>query len=545
MIGRLRRGVNSGSIFQQFTGINLRRTKNLPRTVRWLYDELEMETNQLNRNNKIWSKYLQCVESNQAAFLPQSIHQFVLQRCTNKPPKKFDRSVIERYLHNQDRLRFTIDQMRINNFKPTLEDYKFILDRFALMGSRSGCRRIMREVLDNGLQLDLECYNTTLMAYVRWIHRQKRNNHQDTRPQRIISAEISGLLEEMAKNSIQPNEDTYNYVLSILKDIQDFDGLIQLLESTYGIDISNPDQQPIQFLDFHAQNPEIIPPKVSPSVLRSIIDAVGNHSNLSTLISVFEALVNPITKDGIQTYVWKVTPEEASTSQVSIKGKNLSVSVLDRLLYHITQKGPSFLVKHYLQYAMWAYNEEKANNMAYRNSILDNASLDSLKHAHMRIPRIFFSAQLLTSIRIGVLDHHGIKIGVIRYLIDKLPMIIQSQEEEYQELANWTKEYESKVNELLTNEEATKMDNETFDNLLSKFETDIKLLNERASTLKLHNRFLRVAGNTWMPKVWEQVASRRRQSREKVRLQAEKEEREEKAKTLQDDYFVAASAPVS
>ncbi|TIC58699.1 hypothetical protein E3Q05_00726 [Wallemia mellicola] len=533
MIGRLRRGVNSGSIFQQFTGINLRRTKNLPRTVRWLYDELEMETNQLNRNNKIWSKYLQCVESNQAAFLPQSIHQFVLQRCTNKPPKKFDRSVIERYLHNQDRLRFTIDQMRINNFKPTLDDYKFILDRFALMGSRSGCRRIMREVLDNGLQLDLECYNTTLMAYVRWIHRQKRNNHQDTRPQRIISAEISGLLEEMAKNSIQPNEDTYNYVLSILKDIQDFDGLIQLLESTYGIDISNPDQQPIQFLDFHTQNPEIIPPKVSPSVLRSIIDAVGNHSNLSTLISVFEALVNPITKDGIQTYVWKVTPEEASTSQVSIKGKNLSVS------------GPSFLVKHYLQYAMWAYNEEKANNMAYRNSILDNASLDSLKHAHMRIPRIFFSAQLLTSIRIGVLDHHGIKIGVIRYLIDKLPMIIQSQEEEYQELANWTKEYESKVNELLTNEEATKMDNETFDNLLSKFETDIKLLNERASTLKLHNRFLRVAGNTWMPKVWEQVASRRRQSREKVRLQAEKEEREEKAKTLQDDYFVAASAPVS
>ncbi|TIA99904.1 hypothetical protein E3P77_02469 [Wallemia ichthyophaga] len=546
MISRFRRGANTASLFEKFTGVNLRRAKNLPRSVRWLYDELELESEELNKNNKIWQKYRQCIDSNQAGFLPLSIHQFVLQRCTNSPPKKFDRNVIERYLHNQDRLRFIIDQMRIHNHSPSLEDYKFILNRFSLMGSRSGCRRIMREILDSGLPIDAACYNSTLMGYVRWIHRQNRNNHKDPRPQRIISAEISGLLEEMANKSIQPNQDTYNYVLSILKDIHDFDGLNQLLQSTYGIDIYNPDHQPIQFLDFLSQNPHISPPKVSPSVLRSIVDAVGNHSNLSTLISVFEALVNPIKTDGVQTYVWKTTPEEESSETVAVNGKNLSVTVFDRLLYHVTRQGPSFLAKHYIRYIISACKEERVANAAFRKNLLETATIDTLKYKHMKIPRIFFSAQLLTSIRLGLLDHHYQKMGVIKYMLEQLPFIMKEQAKEHDELREWMKAYEEKIVHLLNSDQGRALDDSTFNNLTTKLDTDLRIINDRTSTLKLHNRLLNVAGNTWMPQVWAQVAARRRQSRANVRMIAAKEERDAQLRNkMEQDYFVGASAPVT
>lgn len=414
------------------------------------------------------------------------------------------------------------------------------------MGSRSGCRRIMREIIDSGLPVDAECYNATLMGYVRWIHRQNRNNHQDTRPQRIISAEISGLLEEMAQKSIQPNQDTYNYVLSILKDIKDFDGLTQLLESTYGIDINNPDQQPIQFLDFLSQNPQITPPKVSPSVLRSIVDAVGNHSNLSTLISVFEALVNPIKKNGVQTYVWKATPEEIFSDSASVNGKNLSVTVFDRLLYHVTRQGPSFVAKHYINYTLAAYNEERAANAALRQHLLETATIETLKYTHMKIPRIFFSAQLLTSIRRGLLDHHYQKMGVMKYLIEQLPAIMREQEKDHDELREWAKAYEEKIAELLESGQGRALADDAFNKLIDKLETDLRLIDERASTLRLHNRFLRVAGNTWMPQVWAQVAARRRQSRTNVRLIAAMEQRDAQIKNkLEQDYFVAASAPMT
>ncbi|TIA92140.1 hypothetical protein E3P99_00735 [Wallemia hederae] len=549
MIGRLRRsvnGVNGTSLFQQFTGVDLRRAKNLPRSVRWLYDELEQESVDMNRNNKIWQKYLECIDSNQATHLPLKIHQFVLQRCTNKPPKKFDKGVIERYLHNQDRMRFIIDQMRIHNHAPTLDDYKFILSKFALMGSRSGCRRIMREIIDSKLAVDVDCYNAILMAYVRWIHRQNRNNHDDTRPQRIISAEISGLLEEMAVKAIQPNQDTYNYVLSILKDIKDFDGVNQLLRSTYGIDINNPDQQPIQFLDFLSQNPQITPPKVSPSVLRSIIDAVGNHSDLSTLISVFEALVNPIKRDGIQTYVWKPTVEETSSETVAVDGKNLSVTVLDRLLYHVTRQGPSFLAKHYIYYAFRVYNEQRSRNAIFREQLLENATLDTIRYSHLKIPRIFFSAQLLTTIRVGLLDHHYQKVGILRFVQEQLPGIMREQERECAELREWSKRYQEKVSELMSGAQAQQLDDTAFNTTISKIEKDMQLIQDRTSTLRLHNRFLRVAATTWIPQVCEQVAARRRQSRANVRVMAEAERRDAQLKQkLEEDYFVGAAAPAA
>ena len=495
---------SSSSLFHSFIHIqpplkfNLSLNSGLSSTpnIRRLYDEINNKSNK----NKIWSEYLRCIESDDVKLLPKSLHDFILRNCLDDPSRKYNKFHIERFVENQSRLRFIIDTMNMNNQKPNLDDYKFILKKFSNMGSRSGVRRVVREIIESGFKLDLDCYNLIFNSYVKYINRFQKIRPKNILPIRIVEAEVQGKLNEMAINDVKPNQLSFNYILSILKDCKNFDSVNNLLLTSYGIDLNNPDNQPIEFKEFLNNNPDFDPPTCNRFVLRTILDAIGNKNDLSTLISAFEMLHNPIITPKPQTYIYKPDEVDNVTNSVSVSGKNLSFHVFDKLFYHLCRIGPTFLVQHYINLLIHYYDQEYNQLSKQRRSTLvglrNKMTSKSIKDVKLSAPQLFFSASLLNTLRVGVLHSHAKKTGIITFTLNKIDELMYQHRREIDHLNNFIKQYESLVMEILIKENV--IQSIEANEIIKKVKTDLKFFEVRVKLLSDQNKYLDIAKSTWL-----------------------------------------------
>lgn len=398
--------------------------------------ELKDSLSRRGNPSRVWAYYTSALNVLGYEKLPLEIHQQVLRRCTassrelrvsatrrleagNKP------STPHIY---EGRFQAVIRNIRAMSEVPDLEDYHFILEQFAAVGHHVGVMHVYKELNYLGLIPRTKTFGLCLQAIA---HRLTLPEFRDNRERRLAQTRLmlSELISDMQKLAIPFTSVNLDLTIRILKDTLDMEGFESLMRWGYGIDLSNPDRAPLEYLGpgtissdlgLGEQTIQDLPQRqrFSTPALNTTLDVLGRMGNISKLIEAFEVLTQPLPQAnqhlfntfddeddfGLADGPPALPPPCASPNTTSY----------NTLLRYICRSGHATLARHYFLEAMWL---DRHTDSRLRRAILSHP-LHKVFAPHFAINR----GTLLPAFGESNRDKN---IGLMRWLSTKLPSILK------------------------------------------------------------------------------------------------------------------------
>ncbi|KAJ1311718.1 hypothetical protein OPQ81_010189 [Rhizoctonia solani] len=316
------------------------------------------------------------------------MHQVVLRRSVypvhNIKLPDFSLQPDPFVVRQETRLREVIFQMRADGSEPTLADYHFVLEQMAAMGHQRGAYNVYLEIIKSGLKITERTIALTLLALVRRHKMRIYDDHIGT-----VAAESYGIAERLIGDLLtlqkEPTEPISPMCLDLacraFKITGSLDRFTAMLRTFYGVDISQPDHLPLEFVErvqavqkAIANNEIGVPlfpipsiPKFSTHTLNTTLDMLGRSGKVLEMVSAFEVLTNPLPassrRDTYQYDTWEDDePEKDSSKSNSTSPRNWlanyvpsaspNTASLGFVIKHTVDSAKFDLCKHYLLLAI-------------------------------------------------------------------------------------------------------------------------------------------------------------------------------------------------
>ncbi|KAG8747232.1 hypothetical protein FRC10_001848 [Ceratobasidium sp. 414] len=332
-------------------------------------------------SNLIYDAYLRLVTDPLHAPLPQTMHQLVLRRVnppvSSIPLPSFSEQPDASVLRNETRLREVIFHMRAAGVEPTLGDYHFVLEHMAALGHQRAAYNVYMEVAKIGHKPTERTIALALLALVR---RHKMRIYDDhvaavlAESHRIADRLMGDLLGLQSNESAEPvSPMCLDLACRVFKVTGNLDKFLALLKTGYGVDISQPDYRPLEFVErmrghttsSSGSKPKLIVPRFSTHTLNTTLDMLGRSGKVREMVSAFEVLTNPlpasVRADSYQYDTWEDDEPETTVASSSRTPTRLSDYVpsatpntasLAFMIKHTVDSFKFDLCKHYLLFAI-------------------------------------------------------------------------------------------------------------------------------------------------------------------------------------------------
>ncbi|KDR83327.1 hypothetical protein GALMADRAFT_634341 [Galerina marginata CBS 339.88] len=402
-------------------------------------------TNALSTNASpafVWANYTNLLTALGNEPMPVELHQQVLRRCT--PPRSQLRRTLNRQLA-AGRFRFTppvfesrfqtlMGNIRSLGLRPTLDDYNYVLERFASVGYYEGSSQVYEELKRVGHIPDHKTFGFCFQAIA---HRLTLPVPKDLREEAVggMQSVFKSYMVDMRHYRIPMTTVNLDLTLRILKETLDFEGLEAIMRWGYGIDLSNPDRVALEYADPSTTSEDAATP-VAPfpfttTALNTTIDMLGHLGNVSKLVQAFEVLTQPLPQanqhffnsfESDEDDDFGIPVDVASSSKISPPSAIPNTTTYTLLLRHLCTQGHAIFARHYI-------------NQARR---LDRALSWSLKHMvkhrffkdkpfdDVPTPRFAINRHMLLSV-MGE-SNRDKNLGLMKWLSTQLPYLISKQE---------------------------------------------------------------------------------------------------------------------
>ena len=390
--------------------------------------------------SRVWSNYTNLLNFLGYEKLPLEIHQQVLRQCT--PPTAQLRTAATRrilvgnkpatpHIH-EGRFQTIIRTIRSFEMKPSLDDYNFILEQFAAVGHHLGAIHVYRELRQLGLIPVPKTYTLCLQAIG---HRLTLPIKRGTRSHLVEQCRtlLGNLTAEMHNFNIPFTSVNVDLTMRILKEILDMEGFEALMRWAYGIDLSNPDRTPLEYMGLNTavsgfSSPEQSrPPLPSPlpfstPALNTTIDILGRLGDVSKLIQTFEVLTMPL-PNAAQHQFASFDDDDFGTVDGFVAPKfnpphaPANTTTYNILLRHLSQGGHTALARHYLVQAM---HLDRRFDHKLRIAVM-NKPID-------QVPAPRFALNRGTLLSVYGVSNRDKNAGLMRWLASKLPRIVKRKQ---------------------------------------------------------------------------------------------------------------------
>jgi hypothetical protein len=219
--------------------------------------------------------------------------------------------------------------------------------------------------------------------------------------------------------------------MRILKETLDYEGFDCLMKWGYGIDLSNPDRVPLEYLGIGqrkttADIPDIglpalpYPLPFSTAALNTTIDMLGRFGDVSRLVQAFEVLTQPLPQASQHfsfdddDFGVPVTPPSFSLPYAEPNTTTFSM-----LIRHLCQKGHATLARHYI---LQLIDLDKKSKHFLR------VTLRSKAWDRLTAPRV--AANRGSFIAVFHESNRDKNVGLMRWLNAKLPKIVRKKQAE-------------------------------------------------------------------------------------------------------------------
>ncbi|KAF8761797.1 hypothetical protein RHS01_01067 [Rhizoctonia solani] len=350
---RLSFGIGSGFFNSSRSSFQLSRT--WPTTP----ESAELRVLLLRRDstvNAIYDAYLRLMNNPFHLPLPRTMHQVVLRRSVYpihriKQPN-FSLQPDQFVTRQETRLQEVIFQMRADGSEPTLADYHFVLEQMAAMVTE----------------------RTIALALLALVRRHKMWIFDDHVA--AVTGEAYGIAERLVGDLLALQKDLTEPISPMCLDLAcrsfkitgSLEKFMEMLKRGYGIDISQPDHLPVEFVERVQAIQKAIAnkgggaplfpvpdiPKFSTHTLNTTLDMLGRSGKVREMVSAFEVLTTPLPanarRDSYQYDTWEDDePEKASSNPASTSPRNW-------LANYVPSASPntaslSFMIKHTVNFA--------------------------------------------------------------------------------------------------------------------------------------------------------------------------------------------------
>ncbi|KAJ7781449.1 hypothetical protein B0H16DRAFT_1447890 [Mycena metata] len=334
-----------------------------------LYESLEIDGNP----SRVWANYTNLLTFLGYEQLPLEIHQQVLRKCT--PSSRLLRASATRrlFLGNvprtphlyEGRLQTVVRNIRALGVQPTLDDYNFILEQFAVVGHHFGVMQVYKELTSFGITPRTKTFGLCLQAIA---HRLTLPVALRDKDRRILVTRrmVSELVSAMKSLNIPFTSVNLDLTMRILKETTDMQGFEMLMKWGYGIDLANPDCPPLEYLayptDASSGVKAPIPQPFSTAALNMTIDTLGRLGNISRMVQAFEVLTAPLPQHSPNATSTSYNDEEDEDDfGVSVEpppppftppSARPNTTTYNLLLRHVSRAGHAVFARHYLVQAM-------------------------------------------------------------------------------------------------------------------------------------------------------------------------------------------------
>ncbi|CAE7105947.1 unnamed protein product [Rhizoctonia solani] len=325
--------------------------------------------------NAIYDAYLRLMNNTFHLPLPRTMHQVVLRRCVwpihrIKMPN-FSLQPDPFVVRQETRLREAIFQMRADGSEPTMADYHFVLEQMAAMGHQRGAYNVYLEIVKSGHQVTERIIALTLLALVR---RHKMRIYDDHIASVVsesygITERLIGDILTLQKNLTEPiSPMCLDLACRAFKITGSLDKFTSMLKMGYGVDISQPDHLPLEFVErtqaiqkamaSKATGAPLFPvpeiPKFSTHTLNTTLDMLGRSGKPLQMVAAFEVLTNPLPastrRDSYQYDIWEDDePERDSPNSASTSPRNWLANYVPSAAPNTTSL--AFMIKHTVNFA--------------------------------------------------------------------------------------------------------------------------------------------------------------------------------------------------
>ncbi|KAG8715465.1 hypothetical protein FRC11_003964 [Ceratobasidium sp. 423] len=303
------------------------------------------------------------------------MHQVVLRRSVwpvdkIKPPN-FSLQLDPFVVRQETRLREVIFQMRADGSEPTLADYHFVLEQMAAMGHQRGAYNVYLEIIKAGHKATERTIALALLALVR---RHKMRIYDDEIG--AVVAESYGIAERLIADLLELQKDLTQPISPMCLDLAcrtfkitgRLDKFMAMLKIGYGVDVSQPDHLPVEFVErvqaiqkamtSKGIEARLFPiqeiPKFNTHTLNTTLDMLGRSGKPLQMVSAFEVLTNPLPantrRDSYQYDTWEDDEPEKDPSN------SISTSPRNWLANYVPSAKPNtaslaFMIKHTVDFA--------------------------------------------------------------------------------------------------------------------------------------------------------------------------------------------------
>jgi hypothetical protein len=318
--------------------------------------------NQDAKSYRVWGSYFDFCSQYGPQELPPEIHSAVLRRCV--PPTKVVRELALQNLQKgvqtttphmwEYRFQTVMGWLDLSGGTPTLEDYHFILEQFAVSGHFHGSKAVLQELKRYNITPTYKTYGLCLQCAA---HRLKLPCNDAVRGGLVTESSklCLEILEGMSKDNVPCTSVNLDLCIRILKESVDVPAFEKFLQIGYGIDLSFPDQPPLKILQTNpdqdqSEFPNYLP--FSTSALNTTIDILGRRKLISRMVSAFEVLTKPLdsyygasSRDFDDDDDWPVYTQDNKSKPPSAKPNTTSYNYL---IKNIANANKFALARHYI-----------------------------------------------------------------------------------------------------------------------------------------------------------------------------------------------------
>ncbi|KAJ7179330.1 hypothetical protein C8R46DRAFT_1073429 [Mycena filopes] len=395
-----------------------------------LFESLEIDGNPA----RVWTNYTNLLTFLGYEQLPLEIHQQVLRKCT--PSSRLLRASATRrlFLGNvprtphlyEPRLQAVVRNIRALGASPTLDDYNFILEQFAVVGHHFGVMQVYKEMTSLGITPRTKTFGLCLQAIA---HRLTLPVALKDKERRIAVTRrmVSELVDAMKSLNIPFTSVNLDLTMRILKETTDMRGFEMLMRWGYGIDLANPDRPPLEYLvnptNAAAGVKAPTPQPFSTAALNMTIDTLGRLQNISRMVQAFEVLTAPLpprsSNDRLSSYNDEDDEDDFGVSVESPPPftppfARPNTTTYNILLRHVSRAGHAVFARHYLNQAI-RLEKEVFNTLRYNS-------------AHMPlqdVPAPHFSINRGTLLSVFGESNRDRNLGLMRWLSLRLSAILK------------------------------------------------------------------------------------------------------------------------
>ncbi|CAE6522534.1 unnamed protein product [Rhizoctonia solani] len=324
--------------------------------------------------NAIYDAYLRLMNNTFHLPLPRTMHQVVLRRCVFPVHKivlpDFSLQPDQFVVRQETRLREVIFQMRADGSEPTLADYHFVLEQMAAMGHQRGAYNVYLEIIKTGHKVTERTIALTLLALVRRHKMRIYDDHVSS-----VAAESYGIAERLIGDLLTLQQDLTEPISPMCLDLAcrafkvtgSLDKFMTMLKIGYGVDISQPDHLPLEFVERvqamqkattdKGSKAPLFPvsemPKFSTHTLNTTLDMLGRSGKPLQMVSAFEVLTNPLPpntrRDSYQYDTWEDDEPEKDSNLASNSPRNWLARYVPSAMPNTASLG--FVIKHTVDFA--------------------------------------------------------------------------------------------------------------------------------------------------------------------------------------------------